>query len=241
MLPELATLIELQKIDISISELQNSNITLNTRLKEVEEKIEKEKMLFQEIREKGENLKKELRSKERKLQQVEQNLERLEKKIYEVKSQKELQAVDHEIAKSRQEKSEIEDIILELMTDVEDILQEINEKEKTLNKDIEEFNILREEIQLEIKTNTEKLDKLKEKRENIVKGIEQQTLLTTYERIRRHHENNIAVVRVKGETCQGCFLAIPPQQVNEIKIGNELIQCSSCGRILYWENEVAGK
>jgi predicted nucleic acid-binding Zn-ribbon protein len=58
----------------------------------------------------------------------------------------------------------------------------------------------------------------------------------------RERRNGTAVVPTKNGTCQGCFMAVPPQQYNEIRKGDKLNFCPTCQRILYYleeENEAA--
>jgi uncharacterized protein len=48
----------------------------------------------------------------------------------------------------------------------------------------------------------------------------------------------LAVVEVRGGTCQGCRMRVPPQLFNEIQRNARVILCPSCQRMLYWRAEV---
>ena len=41
-----------------------------------------------------------------------------------------------------------------------------------------------------------------------------------------------AVARVEQGTCQGCRISLPMNELQQARTG-KLVQCSSCGRILY--------
>jgi predicted nucleic acid-binding Zn-ribbon protein len=56
-----------------------------------------------------------------------------------------------------------------------------------------------------------------------------------YERISRG-KAGLAVVAIKKGACGGCFSALPPQMVNEVKRNDRLITCEHCGRVLVWNN-----
>ena len=45
----------------------------------------------------------------------------------------------------------------------------------------------------------------------------------------------VAVVGVRGGTCQGCHMNVPPQLFNQIQRNEQIFLCPSCQRILYWE------
>jgi hypothetical protein len=64
-------------------------------------------------------------------------------------------------------------------------------------------------------------------------------LLKKYEAIRSSRGGR-AVVAVKGEACQGCFIHVPPQLYVQLSRGeDELISCPHCYRILYVEDQPA--
>ena len=62
--------------------------------------------------------------------------------------------------------------------------------------------------------------------------------------LRRRYEmifsrrGGVAVVAVRGGTCQGCHMHVPPQLFNELKKFRDVRQCPNCHRILYWRPEV---
>jgi len=231
--PELRALIEIQQIDVVIREIETANLILNKQLEREKEEIAEKKIALQKIVERKDVLQKDLRHNERMLQQIEQNMEGFEKKIYQVKSQKELEAVDHEIAKARKEKSSMEDILLTLILEIEEISKTSFEQEKELKKETEDFNCRSQKIESNININTQKLSETNAKKQEIITTIEP-SLLANYERL-REGRNNLAVVQVEGGMCSGCFIALPPQQINEIKMSNSIIRCNSCARMLYWK------
>ena len=59
-------------------------------------------------------------------------------------------------------------------------------------------------------------------------------ILARYSKLKTARKG-FAVAQVRNGTCSGCRLQIPPQLVAEVKRGDELLNCSYCYRILYWE------
>jgi hypothetical protein len=43
------------------------------------------------------------------------------------------------------------------------------------------------------------------------------------------------MVSARNETCQGCFVNVPPQMFIEVQKNNSLVRCPNCNRILYWD------
>ena len=73
---------------------------------------------------------------------------------------------------------------------------------------------------------------LEAKRSKIEKKIELRTL-RYYRRIRERYDN--AVVNVHEGYCPGCGIQIPLLIQQEIRRGNSLHSCGTCGRIMLWE------
>ena len=54
-----------------------------------------------------------------------------------------------------------------------------------------------------------------------------------YEAVRRGRTSFSALAEVKGMACLGCRTKIPPDVVNQVMKGKEIIVCESCSRLLY--------
>ena len=78
-----------------------------------------------------------------------------------------------------------------------------------------------------------KLAEFQEKRKAILPMIDKETL-ARYERI-LHGKNGLALVPVRGDNCGGCFVHLPPQVINEIRIKEQIIYCERCARMLFTE------
>jgi predicted nucleic acid-binding Zn-ribbon protein len=77
------------------------------------------------------------------------------------------------------------------------------------------------------------------RREAVTKRLES-SLYKLYNTLREKRKG-VGVVSVKQETCQGCFVNVPPQMFIEVQKNNALIRCPNCNRILYWEGNGEAK
>ena len=50
--------------------------------------------------------------------------------------------------------------------------------------------------------------------------------------------SGLALVAVKDSSCQGCFIGVTPQVINEIKMQDKIVICESCARMLYIEEDL---
>jgi predicted nucleic acid-binding Zn-ribbon protein len=232
---QLELLWELQKIDLTLKRVKEERDRLPKEIKKLDEKqgIEKEKI--QKEKEKVESLEKERRQKEKDLSMEQEKIKREEARMLEVKTNKEYQALLNEIEAIKNTTSREEEEILQ-------ILEEIDEVKKDLSKREKEVTMTLDKIEKEKKKIQEKMDQgdgiwkeQKERREALSKQIES-NLFKLYNTLKEKRQG-VGVVNVKKETCQGCFVNIPPQMFIEVQKNNAIIRCPNCNRILYWEGD----
>src|SRR5262249_38402094 len=142
-------------------------------------------------------------------------------------------ALQHEITHAESEASAAEDRQLEQMMAVEEAEREIKVAEAAL-KDAE-ISLASERKNIESQSAAKKseLDADSIQREKIAASVPEE-LLTIYSRVaKRHH--GVALAEAVNEQCRGCGMRILPHTYQEIRRpeNQEIIQCETCGRILY--------
>jgi predicted nucleic acid-binding Zn-ribbon protein len=122
-----------------------------------------------------------------------------------------------------------EDKLLDLMSEVE-----VSQHEVKYDK--ERFQKMEGDWQQEQKVLTRKqaevagqLSGLQQERQSLASGIAPEAL-GLYEGMKSRKPQ--VVVKVEQGMCKGCRLTLPMSEWQRAKAGN-LVQCSSCGRILY--------
>ncbi|MGF1677585.1 MAG: zinc ribbon domain-containing protein [Candidatus Methylacidiphilales bacterium] len=153
------------------------------------------------------------------------------------KKNEEYQALGHEIERTRQEISALEDRELELMEQYEKAQQEVA-REAVKVKEYQNAAATRQTSLTEKKVNLEK------ELTQVVQEIAAQeancepSALSLYRRILTS-KGDSAVARIDdGKFCGGCHMALTHQDILSAKAGR-LSHCGNCGRILYWQNEFA--
>ncbi len=232
---ELKRLLQLQAMDDELSSLDRARVELPNKIEVLEAKIREVGQRLDEQKVALEEQKRKKRHWERELQDAEGGLKELQEKIYEVKTNKEYDALQHEIESKKEKISNSEEEILTLMSQIEETEEDIQRRE-------DEFNSISQESGAELETQRRDLATLGEKiaikeaeRKNIAARISR-SILSAYERVSRG-KNGLAVVKVKRGACSGCFKSLPPQKLQEIKRRDRLITCENCGRILIWDGE----
>ena len=190
--------------------------------KEVEEKKGIEELERERVKMEGE------------LEMEQERIKRSQLKLLEIKNNKEYQALLHEIEGGTERTSQQEEEIIVL-------LEKIDQTKANYVGTVERGR--QENIQVEEETTKVKnmlaateqdIVRNHQTREEIVRELDPE-LLKRYNTL-KEKRNGIAVVLVKNEGCQGCYVNIPPQMYNEVQKHKEIILCPNCNRILYWED-----
>ena len=88
----------------------------------------------------------------------------------------------------------------------------------------------------EIAQIAQKLQTLESARRQIVPSVHPE-YLSRYDRILQNRDG-LGLVAVKGHSCGGCYMNVPDQVINQIKMYDQLIFCEMCARLLYLEEEL---
>jgi predicted nucleic acid-binding Zn-ribbon protein len=225
-------LYKLQQIDLELQGKQQELNEIENRLSDNKDLIVAESKLASQ-KEQLEDAGKKQKNSEWELEDLQDKVRKIDSKLYSgtTKDSKELVNLEKEVKSLKSQIRPKEDALLELMGQVE----EIEAKIKTTVGEVERLKQEWEQGQETLgqrKSEVETvLAKLGGDRDGLSKQIDSEAL-NTYERIRLTRGQ--AVVKVERGKCQGCHITVPTSQWQKAKAG-ELIQCTSCGKILYLE------
>jgi predicted nucleic acid-binding Zn-ribbon protein len=230
---QLELLWELQKIDLDLKDIKEDRDRYPKEIKKLDENKNIEKERVQKEREKIELLEKERRRKEGHLNLEQEKIKRAEGRMFEVKTNKEYQALLSEIEAIKEANSREEEEILQVMDEIDELKKDLSKREKEMAITMEKIGAEKRKMQERMAQGDTVWKQQLERREVVSKQIESK-LLKLYNTLKEKRQG-IGVVSVKQETCQGCFVNVPPQMFIEVQKNNTLIRCPNCNRILYWE------
>lgn len=236
---QLELLWELQKIDLGLRHISEERERYPRKIKKLDEKISIEKERLQTEKEKVELLEKERREKERHLSVSQEKIKKAEGRMLEVKTNKEYQALLTEIETIKGASGREEEEVLQVLEEIDELKKDLSKREKEVATLLEKIEAERKMIQEKMAQDEIFWQEQMERREVLSKQIESK-LYKLYHTLREKRQG-VGVVNVKQETCQGCFVHIPPQMFIQVQRNNEIIRCPNCNRILYFEGEGKAK
>ena len=225
-------LILLQDCDNKIKEIDIKKREVPIRVQDLEEAFDKTNLAFQEKSGKLNALKKNRRELEQRVQDLENKMEKSRVKLNNIKSNKEYSAVLKEIEVLEKEKTQNEDIIIQLMEQIETLEKQYLESRDEQEKIKIQFDQDKKEIQKGLEALEEKASDLENRRMEICEDADKE-LLIKYNFL-KERKGGVALSSVIGSICQSCYIKIPPQQFNELIKSNDLSTCPNCNRLIYW-------
>jgi predicted nucleic acid-binding Zn-ribbon protein len=232
---QLKLLWELQKIDLDLRAVKEEKERYPKEIKKLDEKQKVEKERIQKEREKIESLEKTRRQKEGQLNVEQEKIKRTEGRMFEVKTNKEYQALLSEIDGMKEANSRIEEEILQAMDEIDELKKDLTKREKEMGSTLEKIEGERKKLQEKMAQGEKAWNERMERREVLSKQIESK-LVKLYNTLKEKRQG-VGVVSIKNETCQGCFMNVPPQLFIEVQKNNALVRCPHCNRILYWDGD----
>jgi hypothetical protein len=230
---QLDLLWELQKIDLELKNIKDSQEGYPREIKRLDEKEKIEKEKIQKDKEKIESLEKERRRKEGQLSLEQEKIKKTEGRMFEVKTNKEYQALLTEIETLKGANSREEEEILQLLDELDELKKSLQKREKEIGTTLAKIEGDKKTLQERMARDQEILKRQVERREAVTRRLPS-TLHKLYNTLKEKRKG-VGVVSVKQETCQGCFVHVPPQMFIEVQKNITLIRCPNCNRILYWE------
>jgi len=154
-----------------------------------------------------------------------------EEKLYSgrIKDPKELTNLQHEVDGLRVRRNQLEDKALEIMDQVELSTASVT----TLSNELKTLEAEWHSQQQQLSTNMEQLkttlSDLKHKRQLLSVKVDPQAI-EFYQELKK--QKGRAVAKVEQGICRGCRILLPTTELQRAR-SDSLVQCSSCGRILF--------
>ena len=232
---QLNILIKLQALDAQLYRLRRERTAKPKLIEELEARRNQEQAAVKEIEEKIKANQLKRKQKEMDLQTEEESVKKLSTQLYQIKTNKEYQTMQHEIEGHKADNSLLEDEILAIMEEADSFSKELIKERELFAEAERRLSEDRKKIEGEIAVIDNEIANFESQRKELTAQVDKK-VLSQYEKVLANREG-VALVAVKNHACQGCFINLPPQVINEIRMKDKITVCESCARILYIEND----
>ncbi len=230
MLQDLALALRLQALDRKIASIESEIATLPKHIAEIEKKLESHTRRLEADRSALTANQRDRKKLEGDIQVHEQKMSKLRDQMAGAKTNEQYKAFQNEIAYASGEIRKAEDRILDFMEQSEPLDINVKAAEASLKeeqKHVEsEKKIARERTAID----QAELTLQQTDRKAIVSEMPP-AFYTEYERVRKKTKNTPIADATDGR-CSLCYIALRPQFFQDLRRGDKVMFCESCGRIL---------
>jgi predicted nucleic acid-binding Zn-ribbon protein len=232
----LRALYRLQQIDLELDELNEGSADLPGEVQELEQRIVTLQSSIEAEEQRLHDLRRGRNDSKATIETMRERIRELNERLRTVRNNREYEATTHDIAAAEAELQGTERSMLGLDGEEANIMRGI----ETLKGQKEDAATELEEksgtMKMLHETHADEINELRTTRESLVGQLDEE-LLRRYNHIRTAYHD--AVVKVRKGACAGCYRAITPQTIIEMRRNEQMFICEHCGRILVDEETVA--
>ncbi len=230
MLQDLALALRLQALDRKIASLENEIATLPKHIAEIEKRLESHTRRLDVDRAALTANQRDRKKLEGDTQVHEQKISKLKDQTLLAKTNEQYRAFQNEIAYAEGEIRKSEDKILELMEQSEPLEKNVKAAEAALKVEQQHVDTQKNRARERTAVDERELGGTRSERKFIVEQMDPK-FYTEYERIRKKTKNTPIADATEGR-CDACQIVLRPQFFQDLRRGDKIMFCESCGRIL---------
>lgn len=225
----LRALYRLQQIDLELDDLDAGSGDLPGEIRELETSLAEVQSRISENESELSGIRRDRNTGNQEMQELRARSLELNERLRTVRNNKEYDATTTEIAATEERTKDLSRA-LSLFDDREaEVMREIQTLEKSRNEITAQLEDKNETLETIRESNSDEVDELRAQREQALKEIAPE-LLERYGYVRGKHPD--AVVKVRKGACSGCFRAVTPQTLVEMRRHEQIFYCEHCGRLI---------
>ena len=233
----LQALTRLQELDDHIERIHGQLASLPIRLRAAERELERGREALETLHQDLIAVQKETDQAELKLRSGEASISKLETHRLAVKTNREYQVITTQIGGAEADNQRLEDQVLALYARIEQV-QRVHDEQAA---EVEQLTKQRDAVLAENREQAERLEAavadLRRHTEAARQAVPAEAL-QIYDQLRgRLGRSPLAAVR--DEVCTGCNMSVSPQTISLLHLARDLVQCTSCTRILYLDGDAS--
>ncbi|HKA24908.1 MAG TPA: C4-type zinc ribbon domain-containing protein [Candidatus Eisenbacteria bacterium] len=230
MKPALERLVALSRLDTRLQGIENTLKKLPEDEKKAQTRLHDANTALEGFRERLRQVELSRREGEREAESLVQQERKFQSQTMQVKSNEELWALQREIQSVKTRRSEVETLVLERMEE-----EERNKREgSSFDKGVAEAKAHVSQVATTNAAERARLeaerDQAKAERDRELEEVPREWR-SRYERVRQNR-GSPAVVPLVRNACAGCMTQQPPQRVQEVRLGDAVVVCEFCGRLI---------
>lgn len=233
MSPDLDGLIRLQQLDSTIEDARRriavhpqSLADADARLHDAEQRLEAARQRLKTNQEARRGLEKDAAV-------FQGRVSKFKDQLSEVKTNREYQAIQHEIETAQRDLGAVEEKVLEQMLDADVIAADIKQAEAALATQRKEVEAEKTTLGRDLVSVEAALAEASLARATLLAKMEPR-LIALFDQVARARKGVAICSATRDGLCSVCHVRLRPQVFQQVRQNDSIIQCDTCNRILYY-------
>jgi predicted nucleic acid-binding Zn-ribbon protein len=233
MFPDLQRLIDLQRLESAIADAKARIASHPQRLAEEDARLAAATQALEAIQQRVKNNQEARRALDKDVALYQGRLSRFKDQQGAVKTNREYQALGHEIETAQRDLGTVEEKVLERMMEADTLAADVKQAEAQFAAEREEIEAAKKELVDELTAVEASLKEATDARATLLKSIDPR-LVATFEHVARVRKGVAVTMATRDGLCSVCHVRLRPQVFQLVRQNDAIIQCDSCQRILYY-------
>jgi predicted nucleic acid-binding Zn-ribbon protein len=233
MAPDLERLIRLQHLDTQIHDARQTIAAHPQRLADADARLNDARRHVDAARERLKQNQDARRALEKDIALYQGRISKFKDQQGAVKTNKEYQALGHEMETAARDLSSVEEKVLERMVEADTLTADLKQAEAAHAARQKAIEQEKQELAEELTHTQAALARASETRAALVKELEPR-LLALFEQLAKARKGLAVCSATRDGLCSVCHVRLRPQVFQQVRHNDAVIQCDSCHRILYY-------
>lgn len=229
----LIDLYKIQKIDLSIRDDERRQAALPKPLSSQEQQLVALKLQVQQLTAQRDGTVSEARALQVTIDVERDKVRKWESRLDDIRNQREFQALQRETEGQKRATRDAEAKLQELHLAQEELQKKLENLEVQLADDDAVCSSERGRIDKLVAGLAKQISHKRKTRDELVPQVPK-SLFRKYDTIRAKRMG-MGLSMVTQGCCVGCHMRLPPQLYNTLQRGDDILQCPSCFRIIFWD------
>jgi uncharacterized protein len=233
MSPDLQRLIDLQRLETTIADARTTIATHPQRLADADAQLAAATQALDSAKNRLKDNQDARRALEKDVALYQGRLAKFRDQQSAVKTNKEYQALGHEIETAQRDLGGVEEKVIERMVEADAIAADVKQAEAVFAARRKEIEAEKKRLGDELAAVEASLKTATDARTALLSQMEPR-LVATFEQVARARKGIAVTMATRDGLCSVCHVRLRPQVFQLVRHNDSIIQCDSCHRILYY-------
>ena len=233
MSPDLQRLIDLQRLETKIADARAAIAAHPQRLADADAQLAAATQVLDEAKSRLKDNQEARRDLDKDVALYQGRLSKFRDQQSAVKTNKEYQALGHEIETAQRDLGAVELKVIERMVEADTLAADVKQAEAAFAARRKEIDAQKKQMADDLAAVEASLASATEQRAALLAQMEPR-LVTTFEQVARVRKGIAVTMATRDGLCSVCHVRLRPQVFQQVRTNDAIIQCDSCQRILYY-------